>query len=88
MRSTKDVNADKPNLQLDEQNITASSDNGDGVGNKASDANVIEYKCKFKKKFKIKQNRCERNRMQRLFQCSYLLNSLEHFIYHTHTYTR
>lgn len=43
----KDV-IEKPNLQLDEQNVqTASGESGDGVGkNPTNDANVNEFNCK------------------------------------------
>lgn len=61
MRTQTDVSADKPNLQtIDEQNVTASGECGDGVGKDPTDANVTEFKCKHnRKKKKLRSNTIE-----------------------------
>lgn len=59
MRTQKDVSGDKPNLQaIDEQNVTASGDCGNGVGKSPTDTNVTEFRCN------PQTNQC--NRIQRL----------------------
>lgn len=75
MRTQNDDSADKPNLQtIDEQNVTATGDCGDGVGKNPTDANVTEFKCKLPKRThcnKISRLDCRIETLHLCVQCTW-----------------